>query len=191
MARLRVGLLGGSFNPAHDGHRHISLIALRALRLDQVWWLVSPQNPLKSSTGMAPSQARLSRARQVAAHPRIFVSDVERRLGTRYTCDTITALKQRFANVDFVWLMGADNLIEIPRWRRWTDIFRDVHVAVIDRPTYSYKALAAQAAQRFRAHRVRSPGSLLERQPPAWCFIRSRGHEASATAIRASDDWPT
>lgn len=181
-----MGLLGGSFNPAHDGHRHISLIALKALALDEIWWLVSPQNPLKPVAGMAPLAARLAEARRVAAHPRIRVTDLESRLGTRYTADSLAALKKRYRRCAFVWLMGADNLIEIVRWHRWETIFALVPIAVLDRPSYSYRAIAGRAACRFERARLaerRARGLALSR-PPAWVFLRARTHPASATAIR-------
>ncbi len=182
----RIGLLGGSFNPAHAGHRHISLLALRRLRLDEVWWLVSPQNPLKPAAGMATLETRLEFARSVARHPRIKVTDIERRLGTRYTGDTLRALAKRFPRPMFVWLMGADNLVEIPRWRNWTAIFHLVPIAVFDRTTYTYRALAGTAARRFERHR-RDPeqaGALAGSTPPAWVFIRATTHPGSATRIR-------
>ena len=189
MARLRVGLLGGSFNPAHNGHRHVSLLALQLLRLDQVWWLVSPQNPLKATAGMASLERRFERARELARHPRIRVSDLERELGTRYTADTLPALKCRFGRIAFVWLMGADNLVQIPAWRRWPEIFEAMPVAVFDRPTYSYRALAGTAAHRFRGCRVGRSWCLAGRKPPAWCFIRARPDPASATSIRQAQLW--
>jgi len=181
-----VGLLGGSFNPAHGGHRHVSLIALKALDLDEVWWLVSPRNPLKPAVDMAPLDRRLAEARAVARHPRIRVTDIETRLGTRYTIDSLRALKARFPRHAFVWLMGADNLAEIPRWRDWEAIFELVPIAVIDRPTYSYKALAGRAARRFGRARLaaRDARALAAQRPPAWIFLRARLHPASATAIR-------
>jgi len=183
----RVGLLGGSFNPAHPGHRHISLAALQRLGLDEVWWLVSPQNPLKASAGMAPLADRLAGARAAARHPRIRVLDIERDLGTRYTADTLAALGQRFPGVRFVWLMGADILIELPRWVRWTEIFHRVPVAVFARPTYLLKAMAGRAAKRFAQYRV-DPArgrALPDLSPPAWAYFPIRKHRASATAIRA------
>jgi len=187
--RLLVGLLGGSFNPAHAGHRHLSLVALKALRLDAVWWLVSPQNPLKPRAGMAPLARRLARAQAVAADPRIRVTDLERRLGTHYTVDTLKALRRRHPEVRFVWLMGADNLIQLPQWRRWRDIMATVPVAVVDRPSYSYRALASRAAGRYRKCRVR-PAALARAAPPAWCFVWAKRHPASATAIRRQTGAP-
>ena len=133
MGVLRVGLLGGSFNPAHDGHRAISLAALRALNLDQVWWLVSPQNPLKPVKGMAGFAERMAGARAVARHPRIRVTDLEARLGTRYTVDTVRRLRARAERHRYVWLMGADNLLQLPRWQGWVEIVRRIPIAVLDR----------------------------------------------------------
>lgn len=186
---MRIGLLGGSFNPAHDGHRHISLVALRRLGLDRVWWLVSPQNPLKARAGMAALDRRLERARAVASHPRIVVTDIERKLGTQYTADTLKALIQRFPGVFFVWMMGADNLIGFTRWKRWTEIVETVPIAVIDRPGYSLRAMASPIAERYAHHRVpsRSAGALATMKPPAWALLRERLHPASATAIRLAE----
>lgn len=186
---LRVGLLGGSFNPAHAGHRHVSLLALRRLRLDQVWWLVSPQNPLKPTVGMAPQDRRIVGAARVANHPRIRVTGLETALGTRYTADTLAALRRRFRNVRFVWLMGADNLAQIPHWDRWRAIFGATAIAVFDRRPYAFRALAGRAARRFASRRIaeRQAGVLAEVQPPAWLFLHTRLHPASATAIRARE----
>jgi nicotinate-nucleotide adenylyltransferase len=187
MNGLRIGLLGGSFNPAHEGHRHISLVALQRLRLDAVWWLVSPQNPLKSKEGMAAFVERLAGAETVARHPRIHVSDIEAKLGTRFTVDTLLALRRRHRRHNFVWIMGADNLIQLPRWRRWTTIFDTVPVAVLARPAYSSRALSGPAAQRFRQWRLpdRAAGLLADRGPPSWVFLHTPLHPASATEIRA------
>lgn len=188
----RIGLLGGSFNPAHAGHREISTTALRRLNLDAVWWLVSPQNPLKAREGTAPLRRRLAAAEAAAHHPRIVVSALEATLGTSFTVDTITALVCRFPRVRFVWLMGADNLVQISLWRRWPDIFAAVAVAVFDRPTYALRALAAPAARRFARQRIAEgiAGSLVEREPPAWVFIRHRLNAQSSTRIRASKQNP-
>lgn len=182
----KVGLLGGSFNPAHAGHRAISLEALKRLGLDEVWWLVSPQNPLKPAAGMAPLAERLETARKVARHPHIRVSNIEARLGTRYTAETLKQLKKRFPRIRFVWLMGADNLLQVASWKDWPQIFQAVPVAVFTRPTYSLRALAAKAARRFAGSRLRESASrtLAEREPPAWVFVHSRPHPASATEIR-------
>jgi len=184
---MRIGLLGGSFNPAHEGHRHISLLALKHLHLDELWWLVSPQNPLKSTNDMAPFAERLASARAMARHPRIRVSDMETRLHTRYTADTLHALRARFPQTRFVWLMGADNLAQIPHWERWTEIFQSVPIAVFDRATYSFRALAGKAAQRFAKQRIesRNAATLADHKAPAWVYFHARRHPASASSIRA------
>ncbi|HYC05535.1 MAG TPA: nicotinate-nucleotide adenylyltransferase [Azospirillaceae bacterium] len=185
-AGLTVGLLGGSFNPAHEGHRHASLEAMRRLGLDQVWWLVSPQNPLKPALGMAPQAERLASARAMARHPRIRVTDIEADLGTRYTVETLAELQRRFPRTRFVWLMGADNLAQIPRWRGWIKIFGMVPVAVMPRRPYSIKSLLGKAAERFAVCRVPSSEArgLAHRAPPAWTFLDGPVHPASATEIR-------
>jgi nicotinate-nucleotide adenylyltransferase len=184
---MRIGLLGGSFNPAHEGHRHISLLALKYLHLDELWWLVSPQNPLKPTNDMAPFAERLASARAMARHPRIRVSDIESRLHTRYTADTLHALRSRFPHTRFVWIMGADNLAQIPRWERWTEIFNTVPIAVFDRATYSFRALAGKAAQRFARQRIesRNAAALADQKAPAWVYFHARRHPASASSIRA------
>ena len=185
--RRRIGLLGGSFNPPHRGHLHISLEALRHLDLDEVWWLVAPQNPLKPVKGMAPFEARLASARQLVRHPRIAVTDLEARLGTRYTADTLAELRRRFRNSRFVWLMGADNLAQIRYWERWHDVFCLTSVAVFDRPTYCLRALAGLAAERFNRRRKppRDVRHLADAELPAWAFFRIRLDASSATALRA------
>lgn len=192
MPGMRVGLLGGSFNPAHDGHLHISRIARARIGLDKVWWLVSPQNPLKPSAGMAPLAARLESARAIAhSHPAIVVTDIEARLHTRYTAETLRALQARHPGVRFVWLMGADNLAQLPHWRDWTWIMEHVPVAVIDRPGSGCRALSGIAATRYARDRLPAAAAraLPERKPPAWLFLRERLHPASATAIRARGDF--
>jgi nicotinate-nucleotide adenylyltransferase len=188
----RIGLLGGSFNPAHEGHRYISVEALKRLELDEVWWLVSPQNPLKPEAGMAPFEARLESARKVAQHPRIRVSALEAELRTRYTADTLAALTQRFSAARFVWLMGADNLLQIPQWRDWADIFNTVPIAVFARDSYDSHALSEKAAHRFRATRFPASAAkvLADAVPPAWVFLRIRSHPATATQLRQSGEWP-
>jgi nicotinate-nucleotide adenylyltransferase len=186
--RPRVGLLGGSFNPAHEGHRQISLTALHRLGLDEVWWLVSPQNPLKPEAGMAPLAERMAAARAVARDPRIRVTDIETRLGTRFTADTLEKLTRRYPGHGFVWLMGADNLLQIHKWRDWQRIFHLLPVAVLARPSYSLKALSAPAAQRFLRSRwpERLGRRLVQAEPPAWLLIHGPLNPASATAIRAA-----
>jgi nicotinate-nucleotide adenylyltransferase len=184
----RIGLLGGSFNPAHGGHLTISGAALRRLGLDEVWWLVSPQNPLKPKTGMAPLAERLASARAVIdGRPGVRATAIEADLGTLYTLDTLRALTRRFPGVRFVWLMGADNLVQIDRWAGWPQIFHSVPVAVFDRPNYSLRASAAKAAQHFR--RARLPegqcGRVADTHPPAWVFLHATRDPRSATEIRA------
>lgn len=188
----RIGLLGGSFNPAHDGHRHLSLYALRQLRLDSVWWLVSPQNPLKKSEDMASLADRLAHARKIARHPGIKVSDIETRLGTRYTVDTLLALKRTCPGHRFVWLMGADNLQQLPKWHRWEQIMGAVPVAVFDRAPYSWNVLGQQAAIRFRRFQWRQADgrALADATPPAWGFFRMKRHPMSATEIRSHGATP-
>lgn len=185
--KRRIGLLGGSFNPAHDGHRDISLAALAYLDLDEVWWVVSPQNPLKPVAGMAPFAERLAGARSMAQHPRIRVTDIEARIGTRFTADTLRTLVTRFPGCRFVWLMGADNLAQISSWQDWTRIFHLTPIAVFDRPTYTVKALTALAARRFRRARRREAAlkTLPATKAPAWVFVHHRLNPISATAIRA------
>jgi nicotinate-nucleotide adenylyltransferase len=181
-------LLGGSFNPAHGGHLHISLTALQRLDLDEVWWLVSPQNPLKPTAGMAPFAERFAQARALAApYRRIKISDIETHLGTTYTADTLAALQRRFPRVRFVWLMGGDNLAQIPHWQHWLDIFGTVPIAVFDRPTTSLTAISGKAARRFARSRVPVTAArrLAEMSPPAWVFFHTRLDPRSATQIRA------
>lgn len=186
--RRRIGLLGGSFNPAHAGHVHVSRLALARLGLDEVWWLVSPQNPLKPESGMAPLAERLATARALAGDRRIRATDIEARLGTRYTVDTIAALRRLCPGIRFVWLIGADNLLELPRWHRWADLFGRVPIAVFARRPYSLRALSGLAAQRFVRFRMREGAAavLAGCKPPAWVFLHCRTHLASATAIRES-----
>lgn len=184
--KARIGLLGGSFNPAHDGHLHVSDLALDRLGLDYVWWLVSPQNPLKSEQGMAPLAERVAGARALARDARVIVTDIERTMGLSRTADVIRGLGRIFPSTRFVWLMGADNLCRFHRWRDWTRIFRMLPIAIFDRPTYSLPARASVAARRFAPCRLaeRQARSLADSRPPAWIFLRGARHAASATAIR-------
>ena len=185
---MRIGLLGGSFNPAHSGHRHIAELARRRLRLDQVWLLVSPGNPLKPAAGMAPMAARLASARRIADGRHIVATGIERALGTRYTVATLAGLRRRFPRARFVWLMGADNLAQLPRWNDWLRIARGTAFAVLPRPGYNHAALAGQAARRLRRARrpARQAAVLAATAPPAWLFLPAAEHAASATAIRAA-----
>lgn len=184
---MRVGVLGGSFNPAHDGHRYISLIALRRLGLHQVWWMVSPQNPLKGRDDMAPFAERKRSAERAARHPRIRVTDIERRLGTVYTAETLSKLKARSRGIKYVWLMGADNLVQISQWKDWQRIFRTMPIAVFARPPYSRQTGAVLAARCFAKARLRETHArgLVDRVPPAWVYFHSKPHAGSATSIRA------
>lgn len=158
-AGLRIGLLGGSFDPAHDGHLYISRIALKALKLDYVWWLVSPGNPLKPMPDALA--VRLTRARNAARDTRIFVTDIEARMGTRFTVDTVAALRKRFAQVDFVWLMGSDNLQQFSRWRRWQAIAASTPIAAVRRPGSVLASLNAPLARRIGVSRRLGPAPSL------------------------------
>ena len=182
----RVGLLGGSFNPAHRGHRLISIEAIKRLRLDAVWWLVTPQNPLKKCNNSAKLQERLKYASKFANHPRIWVTDVERKFGSQYSIDTIKWLKRKFPTRKFVWLLGADNLAQMPLWKDWPKIFDSIPIAVFNRPSYCHQALAGLAAERFRRsqHREQYARFLIDTAPPAWVFIHTPGDPISSTAIR-------
>jgi nicotinate-nucleotide adenylyltransferase len=182
---LRIGLLGGSFNPAHQGHIYASALALKRLRLDYVWWLVAPQNPLKESRGMAAFDARLRGARVFAHHPRIVVTGIESGLGTRFTIDTLSALKRRFPGVHFVWLMGSDNLLQLPRWRDWQAIFAHVPVAVVARPGTALAARTGKAAVRFRSFYVAPDRHFSVMPVPAWTILDANRNPVSATALRA------
>jgi nicotinate-nucleotide adenylyltransferase len=192
--RRRIGLLGGSFNPAHEGHRQVAETALRALRLDEVWLLVSPGNPLKPVRGMAPLARRLASARGIAGG-RVIATDLERGLGTRYTVDTLAMLGRRFPRARFVFVIGADNLVQLPRWQGWRRIARGTPLAVLPRPGWTRRALAGRAASRLR-HFRRGPGALLGGpcgeaaiclgNHAPWCFVPAPENPASATAIRAA-----
>ena len=186
----RIGILGGSFNPAHGGHRAISLAALDALGLDEVWWLVSPGNPLKDKAGdMAPFAARFASAVRVARHAPIRVSAIEQRLGTRFTVDTVTKLKRLYPKKQFVWLMGSDNLAQFDRWKGWRTIAREVPIAVIARPGYERVALAAPAMGWLR--RAVRPAyqakNWTQWRLPALVLLRFRPDPRSATQLRAAD----
>jgi len=184
-----VGLLGGSFNPAHGGHRRISLFARRALGLDEVWWLVSPGNPLKPVAGMAPLAARVKAAQKLASGAPIRVSAIERQFGTRFTIDTLRALQRRFPRTRFVWLMGADNLAQFHLWKQWRAIAREMPIAVIARPGYDAAALASPAMAWLRRFRVPAAGlrNRGEWSAPALVELRFDPDPRSATAIRRAD----
>lgn len=188
----RTGLLGGSFNPAHGGHRRISLFARQALELDAVWWLVSPGNPLKPQAGMAPLPSRFASAQKLARRAPIQVTAIERELGTRFTVDTLAALLRRYPKRRFIWLMGTDNLAQFHRWRDWRRLARMVPIAVIARPGYDAAALASPAMAWLGRYR-RTPASLVGRAKwsvPALVILRFDPDTRSATAMRRADpDW--
>jgi len=186
---MRIGLLGGSFNPPHLAHRTISLFAIKRLKLDRVWWLVTPGNPLKEHGGLRGIDARAEAARQMADDPRIDVSCLESVIGTRYTVDTITYLRRRASGLRFVWIMGADNLAQFHRWENWRRIASEVPIAVIDRPPQSFRALAAPAAQALARYRLpeNQAGRLADQRAPAWVFLTGMKLNLSSTGLRNPD----
>lgn len=185
-----IGLLGGSFDPAHGGHVHITKQAINRMGLDRVWWLVSPANPLKK-VQPAPMADRLARARAVMQDPRVIITDLEAQLGTRYTAETIERLQAAYPGVRFVWLMGSDNLVQFHRWERWRDILRMVPVGVLARPGSGVAARLSVAARAFRVARIGRGEGIGTRPAPAWCFVNLPMDGTSSTAIRALGDWQT
>lgn len=183
-----IGLLGGSFDPAHEGHAHLTREAIARMGLDKVWWLVTPGNPLKARQP-APMAERIARARVVMPDPKVEITDLESRLGTRSTIDTITKLKALYPGVHFVWLMGADNLVQFHKWNRWRDILRAVPVGVFARPGSGVAARSSVAARAFRVHQVDRGETLRDKPAPAWCFVNMPMNKASSSAIRARGDW--
>jgi len=185
-----VGLLGGSFDPAHTGHVHITKAALKRFGIDRVWWLVSPANPLKTR-GPAPLDDRLVAARAVMQHPKVEVTDIETRLGTRYTAETIAALQHVYPAVRFVWLMGADNLAQFHRWQDWHEIMARVPVGVLARPGDRISARMSKAARMYREDRLIGQAAQLLGQAtaPAWAFTNLPMSQMSSTAIRAAGKW--
>jgi nicotinate-nucleotide adenylyltransferase len=186
----KIGLLGGSFDPAHEGHAHITREALKRFDLDEVWWLVSPGNPLKAK-GPRRMEARLERAREVMQHPRVTITDIEARLGTRYTAETLGRLFGLYPDVHFVWLMGADNLAQFHRWENWDWIMSALPVGVIARPGERGAARSSHAAQVFRDHRVpgRHARKIVHLAPPAWTLINVPMRPHSSSEIRARGEW--
>lgn len=184
---MRIGLFGGTFDPPHGAHLGAALLALRRLKLDRIWWLVTPGNPLKNTSGLAPLQKRLAAARALARHPRIDVTGIESVIKTRYTYDTIRWLKARCPGVRFVWVMGADNLRSFHRWQRWRDIAKLVPFVVIDRLGPSLYAGASAAGQALRHSRIpeHDAACLPGRKPPAWAFVHGLKSPLSSTALRA------
>lgn len=192
MTIRRIGLLGGSFNPAHRGHRHVTLEAIRLLALDEAWWLVSPGNPLKPRAGMAPLAARLAAARAMARRAPIRATDLETRLHTRYTVDTLRTIVRRYPRARFIWIMGADNLAQFHQWRQWRTIARTMPIAVLTRPGYDDDALAGPAMGWLRRYRrpARQATNWAEWSVPALVLLRFRPDRTSATQLRAVDpDW--
>ena len=183
---MRVGLFGGSFNPAHEGHAHVAETALIRLRLNRVIWLVSPQNPLKSRHGTAAIRDRLAGARRMARGSQMIISDAETRIGSQYTIDTLRLLKRRFPGVKFVWIMGADSLAGFHQWRGWTQIMRAMPVAVVSRPWAALKSRTSPAAKRFKAgrHPARRGPIIADQAAPAWVYLRGPFNFASSTALR-------
>ncbi len=191
---MRIGLLGGSFNPPHVAQRAISLFAIKRLQLDRVWWLVTPGNPLKDQDGLRDLNERTAAARKMANDPRIDVSCLESVIGTRYTVDTISYLRRRASGLRFVWIMGADNLAQFHRWQNWRRIASEVPMAVIDRPPQSFRALAAPAAQALARYRLpeNQARRLADQRPPAWVFLTGMKLNLSSTGLRNPDgSWRT
>ena len=186
---MRIGLLGGSFNPPHAAHRVISRFAIKRLQLDRVWWLITPGNPLKQAGRLRDLEARADAARGIANDPRIDVSCLESVIGTRYTVDTISYLRRRACGLRFVWIMGADNLAQFHRWKNWRRIASEVPMAVIDRPPQGLRALAAPAAQALARYRIpeSEAGGLADRRAPAWVFLTGLKLPLSSTGLRNLD----
>jgi nicotinate-nucleotide adenylyltransferase len=186
---MRIGLLGGSFNPPHIAHRAISQFAIKRLKLDRVWWLVSPGNPLKDHAALRDLDERAEAARRMANDPRIDVSCLEAVIGTRYTADTITYLRRRASGLRLVWIMGADNLAQFHRWQNWRRIASEVPIAVIDRPPQSFRAMAAPAAQALSRYRLpeNQAGRLADQRAPAWVFLTGMKLNLSSTGLRNPD----
>jgi nicotinate-nucleotide adenylyltransferase len=182
----RIGLFGGSFNPAHAGHRMVALYALKRLKLDWVWWLVSPQNPLKDNKETSEYNSRYTFTKTIANHPRFIVTNLEKQLGSRNTAQTLTAIHNAMNQAHFVWIMGADSFRDLDRWKRWDHIVETLPLAVLARPGYSVRALGSQAANRYAKNRVRNEqtGVLAKRKAPAWVFVSMPLRKESSTAIR-------
>jgi nicotinate-nucleotide adenylyltransferase len=189
---MRIGLLGGSFNPPHEGHALITRLALRGLSLDRVWWLVTPGNPLKSMTGLAALNARIEAARRLDVGPRVVVTDIEAQVGSRFTFDTLRWLKRRAPSVHFVWIMGADNLRQFHLWRHWRLIADLVPIVVVDRPGSTLKAISSPAGAALAGWRVpeRDATRFAIMKPPALLFLHGRRSSLSSTALRRVNTKP-
>ncbi len=183
---MRIGLYGGSFNPPHAGHRHVSLLALKRLALDRIWWIVTPGNPLKNPGEAAPMRERIAQARACAAHPRIDVTGFEEGIGARYTVDTLRFLVRRHPEVRFVWLMGADNLAGLHLWRGWRTIARLMPIAIVDRPGWTLRSARSRAASALAGSRIpeSDAAALAGRRAPAWTFLHGPRSFLSSTEIR-------
>lgn len=185
-AKPRIGLLGGSFNPAHAGHLHISLEAIKRLGLDEVWWLVSPRNPLKKADDLADYQTRLDFARTLVAHSKIRILDIEAKQKLYYSIDTVRYLTRHYPHTHFVWLMGADNLAGFHRWRAWQELAARIPIAILDRAPYAQRALHGRFAQQFRMNRLPASAAhrLAENPLPSWVYLSIPRHPLSATSLR-------
>jgi nicotinate-nucleotide adenylyltransferase len=183
---LRIGLYGGSFNPPHAGHLHVTLLALKRLRLDRAWWIVTPGNPLKELSGLAPLPERMAAARRLARHPRIDVTGFEAKIGARYTLDTLEYAAARAPAVRFVWIMGADNLAQFSRWRGWRRIAELMPFAVVDRPGWTLRATHSKAALALAPFRIDESDApvLADLAPPAWVFLHGPRSPLSSTVLR-------
>lgn len=189
---MRIGLFGGTFDPPHAAHLAASLLALKRLRLDRLWWLVTPGNPLKNTRGLAPIEQRIAAAKALARHPRIEVIGLEAVIRTRYTYDTIVFLRKRAPSVRFVWIMGADNLRSFYRWQNWRGIAQRVPIAVVDRLGPSLYAMGGRAPQALGRYRIPEPAApvLADRDPPAWVYLHGLKSPLSSTALRAAREVP-
>ena len=184
---MRIGLFGGTFDPPHSAHRDASLLAMKRLKLDRIWWLVTPGNPLKDTRGLQPLEKRIAAARALTHHPRIDVTGLEAVINTRYTYDTLEFLKRRCRGVKFVWVMGADNLRSFSRWQNWRGIANLMPMAVVDRMGSSLYAIGSRAPEALRRYRVpeQEAVALADRKPPAWVYLHGLKSPLSSTALRA------
>jgi len=187
---MKIGLLGGSFNPAHDGHIYISNEALKRLELDEIWWLVSPQNPLKSNVTCASLKVRLANARSIAKGHNIRVEDLETKFKTNFTSKTLELIIKRYSGSNFIWLMGADNLVEINRWLNWKNIFQIMPVAVFNRDVYSYSVINSIAGKYYysKLHRTKDSKSIFKKRLPAWQFLHISKNPLSSTLLRLKNN---